>query len=264
MERGFDPADFTLVAFGGAGPLHACELAAELGIPEVLIPPTPGVLSAAGMLQAPVSKDAEQGLVLRIEAGTSGRETLLEETFRRLERDVKAALANDGYRRGVRIERSADLRYAGQSHEIAVPLRSTSRAAIRRALAEAHAARFGHADDTRPLEVVVARVKAIAPGLAVPAAIPAVLPAGRADGVAARSKTVMATVTWDRPRRTRIEARGADKRPIPGPAVLTQLDTTILVPPGWRARNDGTGNLRITRQARVGFSGPVRGRAPRR
>ena len=243
VERGFDPADFALVAFGGAGPLHACDLAAELGIPQVLIPPSPGVLSAAGMLQAPVVKDAEQGLVLRIEPGATGRDATLEATFERLEAQARAALRADGYAR-CRVERSADLRYAGQSHEIATPLRSTTRAAIRSALAEAHMSRFGHADRTRALEVVVARVKAIARSAAPPDAGPPA-PSG-AEPVHRPPET--ATVVWERPRRTRIVERGALRRPISGPAILTQLDTTILAPPGWRARPLASGSLRIARE----------------
>ena len=243
VERGFDPADFALVAFGGAGPLHACDLAAELGIPQVLIPPAPGVLSAAGMLQAPVVKDAEQGLVLRIEPEATGRDATLEATFARLESEARAALRADGYGR-CRVERSADLRYAGQSHEIAVPLRSTTRAAIRSALAEAHMSRFGHADRRRPLEVVVARVKAIARSAAPPDAGPPA-PSG-ADAVHRPPET--ATVVWERPRRTRIIERAALRRPISGPAILTQLDTTILVPPGWRAHPLASGSLRIARE----------------
>ena len=239
VERGFDPADFALVAFGGAGPLHACDLAAELGIPQVLVPPAPGVLSAAGMLQAPVVKDAEQGLVLRIEPDATGREAALEATFARLEAEARAALRADGYAR-CRVERSADLRYAGQSHEIAVPLRSTTRAAIRAALAEAHLSRFGHADRRRPLEVVVARVKAIARSGAPPDAGP---PAPPAESRPAQT----ATVVWERPRRTRIVERASLRRPISGPAILTQLDTTILVPPGWRAQPLASGSLRIAR-----------------
>ncbi len=243
VERGFDPADFTLVAFGGAGPLHACDLAAELGIPQVLIPPAPGVLSAAGMLQAPVVKDAEQGLVLRVDSDATGRDATLEATFERLEAQARAALRADGYAR-CRVERSADLRYAGQSHEIATPLRSTTRAAIRAALAEAHLSRFGHADRRRPLEVVVARVKAIARSAAPPDAGPPA-PSG-AEAVHRPDET--ATVVWERPRRTRIVERGALRRPISGPAILTQLDTTILAPPGWRARPLASGSLRIARE----------------
>ena len=245
VERGFDPADFALVAFGGAGPLHACDLAAELGIPQVLIPPAPGVLSAAGMLQAPVVKDAEQGMVLRIEPDATGREAALESTFARLEAEARAALRRDGYGR-CRVERSADLRYAGQSHEIAVPLRSASRAAIRAALAAAHRSRFGHADPGRALEVVVARVKAIARSAAPPAAGAPATSAPEAAGSAPET----ATVVWDRPRRTRILDRGALRRAIAGPAILTQLDTTILVPPGWRARPLASGSLRIAREGR--------------
>ncbi|PZC49913.1 MAG: N-methylhydantoinase A [Chloroflexi bacterium] len=241
VERGFDPADFTLVAFGGAGPLHACDLAVELGIPTVLIPATPGVLSAAGMLRAPVVKDAEQGMVLRVEPDAPGRDATLESTFKRLEEEARAGMRQDGYARS-RIERSADLRYAGQSHELTVPLRSTSRAAIRGALAKSHTARFGYAYPDRPLEVVVARVKAIAPGASYAGSIATALQ----GDIAGEQR---ATVVWERPRRTQVLDRAGLKGPIAGPAILTQLDSTILVPPGWRARPHDSGNLIIRQEA---------------
>ena len=253
VERGFDPADFTLVAFGGAGPLHACDLATELGIPRVLIPPAPGVLSAAGMLQAPVVKDAEQGLVLRLPPDARGRDAALEATFKRLEASVRAGLRADGYAR-CRVERSADLRYAGQSHELRAPLRSSTLPAIRAALASAHQARFGHADASRAVEVVVARVKAIArtpgrgrAGIALAASVGAA-PGSVAGAECAAPAEQRVSVVWDRPRRTRVLDRGTLTGPLRGPAVLTQLDTTVLVPPGWRARPHASGSLIVRRE----------------
>jgi N-methylhydantoinase A len=251
VERGFDPAQFTLVAFGGAGPLHACDLADELGIPTVLIPDTPGVLSAAGMLQADVTKDVEQGLVHRVGASDRGVVPVLRDAFEGLERRAREALASDGYRRGVRLERSLDLRYVGQSHELTVPLgRSLSAAAVRQALADAHADRFGHADPDRDVEIVVARVKSRAAGFQGLAFGRGREPV-RAGG---DSEKMTATVIWDRPRRTSIRERvnvqlGKGRSSIAGPAILTQLDTTTLVPPGWRARPDrsDSGNLILRR-----------------
>ena len=244
VERGFDPADFALVAFGGAGPLHACEVAAELGVETVIVPPAPGVLSASGMLHADVTKDLARGLMLRVPADAAGTLEALRDAFTDLDAQARDALAADGYRRGVRIERSADLRYAGQSHELTVPLgRSLGAAALRRALAEAHEERFGHADPDRDAEIVVARVKARAPGFR-----------GEAQAIPEHGEDqegTTATVVWDRPRRTRIlERHSLGTAGVEGPAILTQLDTTTLVPPGWRAQPDraASGNL-ILREA---------------
>ena len=239
VERGFDPAGFALVAFGGAGPLHACEVAAELGVETVIVPAAPGVLSASGMLHADVTKDLARGLMLRVPASASGALDPLSAAFADLDAQARAALAVDGYRRGVRIERSADLRYAGQSHELTVPLgRSLGAAALRRALAEAHEERFGHADPDRDVEIVVARVKARAAGFRSEAQ------ASPEHGDALDE--AVSTVVWDRPRRTRIlDRRSLGSAGIEGPAILTQLDTTTLVPPGWRAQPDreASGNL---------------------
>ncbi len=237
VERGYDPAEFALVAFGGAGPLHACDLASELGIPTVIIPSTPGVLSAAGMLQADIAKDEEQGLMLRIAPGEAGRLTSLAGVFARLEDRARAALAADGYTRRLRVEWSADLRYQGQSHELTVALRRPlTGAKIRSALERAHRERFGYADPTRGIELVVARVKARVRGQSS-------IEAGAAPAKSAQAAS-KAIVVWDRARRTRIVPRAAvGKRGIAGPAILTQLDTTTLVPPGWRARPAEGGHL---------------------
>lgn len=243
VERGQDPAEAALVAFGGAGPLHACDLAEELGIGTVIVPQSPGVLSAMGMLQADVVKDVEQGLVLHLDPTISGTVSGLAKTFERLEQQAREALAREGYRNRVRIERWADLRYAGQSHELRVRLgRRATGSTIRRAFALAHEERFGHSDAGRAIEIVVARVKARAPGFRVPSGT-----ATQATAAAAREHH--AIVVWDRPQRTRVLPRAAvGRRGIQGPVVLTQMDTTVLVPPGWQATPHREGYLMLRRR----------------
>ena len=251
VERGFDPEAFALLAFGGAGPLHACDLADEVGIYTVVIPPSPGVLSAMGMLQADVTKDEAEAVLIPVVADARGPVPALERAFRRLQHRARTALAADGYRRAVRIERSADLRYTGQSHELPVPLgANVSAAGIRRALAGAHEERFGHADTERAVEVVVARVKARAAGFRTPADASAA-PSGTGvkpedTAPAAQSEQVV----WNRARRTAIIDRAhVQRRGLRGPAILTQMDSTILVPPGWQAHVHPSGALILRRQA---------------
>lgn len=244
VERGYDPAEFALVAFGGAGPLHACAVSEELDINTVIVPPTPGVLSASGMLHADITKDLEQGLVLQLRSDAVGTIEVLNKTFTELTQRARNAIIADGYKRGIKIERSLDLRYLGQSHELTVPIgRSLSALAIRRALAKTHQERFGHADLNRDVEIVVARVKARILGFR-----------GKVHTTYAGnpiSQETTSVVVWDRPRRTRIiDRRAAPQSAITGPAILTQLDTTTLVPPGWKAQHDrnNTGNLLLQRQ----------------
>jgi N-methylhydantoinase A len=131
VERGHDPADFALVAFGGAGPLHACELAGELGIRTVLVPVAAGVLSALGLVASDERRDAVRSyLVPLAEAGE---------------------LPPEG---------EADLRYAGQSFELTVPLQDGLSAAFHRA----HEAQYGFASPEREVELVAVRTAAVVPG----------------------------------------------------------------------------------------------------
>ncbi len=118
VERGRDPRDYTLVAFGGAGGLHACSLAACLGIPRVLVPTFPGALSALGILRADVVKELSQSVVAR---ASSRGDTLrsLERAFARIEREGLREMRGEGFQhRRVRIERFFDMRYVGQSYEL--------------------------------------------------------------------------------------------------------------------------------------------------
>jgi N-methylhydantoinase A len=155
LERGYDPRDFVLVCFGGAGGMHAAELARALGFGKVLVPEGAGALSALGMLLADVSKDYSQTLLLptaHLERGA------LEAAFRKLEQKALAELREEGFDRArVFLERSLDLRYVGQGFELTVPFGADFEAAFHRL----HQRRYGYADRRRATEVVNLRLKAV-------------------------------------------------------------------------------------------------------
>jgi N-methylhydantoinase A/oxoprolinase/acetone carboxylase beta subunit len=131
VEQGLDPRDFALVAFGGAGPLHACALADELGMPTVLVPAAAGVLSALGLVAADERVDSVRSYVMPL------------------------AEVDELPEQG-----EADLRYAGQSYELTIPLGGSLAARFH----EAHAERYGYADPARPLELVAVRTAELRPG----------------------------------------------------------------------------------------------------
>jgi N-methylhydantoinase A len=252
VERGFDPAAFTLVAFGGAGPLHACELAARLSIRRVLVPRTPGVLSALGMLVADLVKDFST-TVLRPLAGLSAEElaALFAPWETRALAEMQTELAAAGLAAAPRLERSADLRYVGQSFELNVPLQAglPNPAALAADFHARHEQRYGHSHLAEPLELVNLRVRAVG---ATPALAFEPLPAAGADPAPASlgiqpawfaslaspagNLEALPTALYDR------EAL----RPgnvVAGPALLFQLDATTVVPPGWRGQVDGFGHF---------------------
>ncbi len=174
LERGFDPRDFSLVCFGGAGGLHAADLARSLGIPRVIVPPRSGALSALGMLMADPIRDFSRTLMIPAEDLVAGA---LEAEFEALEARGRGELIADGFAESsLRFERLADLRYVGQGFELAVAATSSGvgapeemRSGATRfsdrlvfAFHEAHERRYGYADPSRPTEVVTIRVRAIA------------------------------------------------------------------------------------------------------
>lgn len=240
VERGHDPRLFTLVAFGGAGPLHACELAAALRIPRVLVPSTPGVLSALGMLAADILKDYVQTIMVPAEEA-SGK---VEPVFAELEARGRDDLRREGVDLGrTVIERYLDLRYVGQSYELVVPYAGDLSAAID-GFHAAHDRRFGYSDPGEHVQVVNVRLKAR--GLADKPQIErgeidsnaTVEPAERravvfgSDG----SATTHDTPIFDR-------ATLSPGSVVYGPAIVTQYDTTTVLPPGWRLSVDATRSL---------------------
>jgi N-methylhydantoinase A len=249
VERGYDPREFTLVAFGGAGPLHACELAEMLRIPRVLIPPWPGVLSAFGMVTAPVTRVYQRAIMRAMDpaSGNTARDVL--SLAAELESEGREDLSREGYDpEQLTAELSLDMRYSGQSYEIGVPLPATGMALTSAMVASAfhqlHRQQYGHADEARTVEIVNLRCRVIAPGL-----IPELAPPPKRDGTAERAHVASndqwyAAGGWsDAPVYIR-EMLGAGDR-FEGPAVVAQMDATTAIPPGWTAHLDSAGNIVI-------------------
>lgn len=251
VERGEDPRGFALVAFGGAGPLHAAEVAGEMGIERVLVPPRPGLLSAAGLLDADVRGDfSATSLKLareeHIDDFAHGYEGLAERgaQWREIE-----ALAADS----VRYERSADLRYFGQSFEIglAVPNGPLSGMVLTSLVAEFHRRHKevnGYAMDGYPVEVVNLRLALVAERPAAPSRESQVdKPPG--SGLVKTHRPVWFRNAGFRDvpiyQRATIPARAA----LSGPAVIEQMDTTTVIPPGWVASVERQGTLNLTRES---------------
>jgi len=245
VERGYDPRRFTLVAFGGAGPLHACELAAALRIPRVLIPPHPGVLSALGMVLADVAKDYSRTVMLpatEIDART------LERLFTPLYERAWAELQAEGLDESeIELLPALDVRYVGQSYELTIPLTDSGPGFLEQ-FHEAHRRRFSYASEGEPVEVVNLRLKAVG-RTAKPRF--SQLPLADLDPRAAHIgyKRVYFTDARSaraaRPSPAALYDRGRLKpgNVVVGPAVVFQLDTTTVIPPNWAASVDGWGNL---------------------
>ncbi len=246
VERGHDPRDYTLVAFGGAGPLHAVALAEALGMERVLVPPTPGVLSALGLLMADVVYDTSRAVLTRT-AALRDDPAPLREAAGAVEGEVQDVLADHG-RPALTYE--LDLRYEGQSYEVSVPVEtpitSTHIADAVQAFHDRHRRRYGHADPDEPVEVVALRGRGT---VAVP---PPALPR-EAETDRSLDEAVLGTrpvwFTADGPTETMAYARRAlhHGHTFAGPAILHQYDTTIVVPPNWRARIDAWQNVWIER-----------------
>jgi N-methylhydantoinase A len=239
VERGHDPRTFTLVPFGGAGPLHACDLADALDIRRVLIPPHPGVLSALGLLVADVVRDASHAILYSIDELIAAP-TLLRETFDGLASEVaevmKAEVLQD-----FAIEAALDLRYRGQSYELTVPLNTPitaeSVSAARDAFHAAHARRYGYAIEDEPVTAVTLRVRGVGKGADAPLPRDPLSPAD-ASAACVGEKSVWFTPEEPTPTRCYTRAALRPGHRFTGPAIVFQYDTTILLPPRWQARVD--------------------------
>ena len=234
VERGYDPREFTLVAFGGAGPLHACALAKALRIPRVLVPKMPGALSAVGILLADTVRDYSRTVMLR--AGDDAQEKL-ELHLRELE-DVGIAELGDHAQCAV-ASRSFDLRYVGQGYELNV---AAGGDAVRD-FHEAHRRRYGYADEARPVEVVNVRVRITVPAEAVELEEYEVRD-GLGEQALLRRREVMFDGEWiQTPVYDREALQAGDG--MEGPAILVEYSATTVIPPDARAAVDAFGNLVI-------------------
>ena len=244
IERGHDPRRFTLVAFGGAGPLHAAELARALGMPSILVPEYPGVLSALGLLVSDLRTELSATRILETRATEPAA---LETIFRPLEQDAAAWLEREGVPSGRReIARAIDMRYVGQNHEITVPMpagrRRDVRAEAERRFATLHRQVYGHGE-MAPTEMITFRV--IATGrIDRPRLAPARGSRGGGQPVRKRAVWLPSGNRMTCPVIPRDALRAGQR--VPGPAVVEQMDPTTLVLDGQVARLDRFRNLIIT------------------
>ena len=246
VEQGIEPRDFALVAFGGAGPMHAAFLAQELEIAEVIVPRLPGAFSAWGMLETEIRKDFSRAYFMPLARLDHAD---LAEALAALEAEGFEALAAEGIGRETgRVEHALDIRYVGQEYTLTIPVERAAEptsTAFDEALAarfhSAHNTRFGHSNPGAPLELVVVRTTALGD-------------LGRADpqrtGLDADPSYPVAErhVVFARRGRTTSIVRRDQLAPgasVPGPAVIVERTATTVVPPGCTARVDEVGALLI-------------------
>jgi N-methylhydantoinase A len=236
VERGVDPRGYALLAFGGAGPMHAAAIAEELGMDRILCPPTSGVLAALGLVVGERRRDAQRSLLLAGEALTPDS---LADAFADLARRARDALGeSDAALRAV-----YELRYRGQAFELPVERAGDDPAApedLRAAFAAAHEERYGYADEDAEVELVTLRITAAVPGPEVSlerAAGDASTPVGSRETVF-QGERVEASV-W----------RGelAPGTCVEGPAICELPESTLVVAPGWLGKVDATGAVKLER-----------------
>jgi N-methylhydantoinase A len=220
VERGHDPRDFALVAFGGCGGLHACEMAKELGIRTVLVPEHAGALSALGMVLADHVRDYAAGVLGQKE---------MEPEFRRLELRARKDM------RGAVLTRSADLRYSGQSYELNVPWHAGDPG---QPFHREHQRIYGYANPGKSIEIVTIRVRA-----KIAAERPALVTRRKRDTSVPATRRVYWAGKW---RSTPLYQRsGVGARSRQGPALVLDYGSTTLIPSGWSFSVDRFGNLEI-------------------
>ncbi len=239
VERGHDPREFAVVAFGGAGPMHAAALAESLEVDRVVVPRPGGVLSAFGLLAADESYDAVRTVGVGLNRAESAD---LESVYDDLVADV---LADASDRDAARVERAADCRYAGQSFELTVPVdESFDAAAVAERFHAAHEQAYGYAMD-ESLEVVNLRATATVPGTE-----PTVRHEGMGDARLG-SRDAHFPGTGVEPRETTVYDRDRleSGATISGPAILEQAESTTVVPPNWGGEILEDGTLVMSRAA---------------
>jgi N-methylhydantoinase A len=252
VERGRDPRDYALVAFGGAGGLHACALAEALGIPQVITPALPGALSALGILASDVVKDYSRTVLWRV-SGEIPHERLKQE-FAKLEKQAARVFEQEGWQGKAHHEKSVDVRYRGQGYELSIPLARN----LLKEFEREHQRRYGYIHPNREVELVTLRLRAVvkSPGLEITSA-------------QARKTDYAGTGTPARPDRTQHGSPSTSEVPVlflgkklktkihsrdtlqpgkkySGPAIITEYSATTVIPPGKRFHIDRASNLIIT------------------
>ena len=252
VQRGYDPRDFVLVAFGGAGPVHANRLAAELEIPTVLVPPSPGTTSAMGLLVTDIKHDYSVALIQRADRLDF---KVAHDSFQRMKLEGEAALAREGVGpEDTDFVHQADMRYVGQSYELTIPLADDELASgkltgLLDRFHREHERAYGFKADEEPVEFVALRLSAVGS-----------ISRPRIREIAASGSDLASALKTNRPAYF-AESGGLvdcdiyDRYKLQpglevlGPAIVEEIDSTTVIHPGYRAVADNSGNLFLQRQA---------------
>jgi len=242
IARGHDPRDFTLVAFGGAGPMHAALIAEELAVPRVLVPRYPGNFSALGLLVSDVKHDDVRTRVGLLRE----RRPAIEAAWAEMEAAAVERLVAEGFAPSAqRLEGMLDLRYLGQAFEltVALPRGPLDLDAIARDFHERHRATYGHADPAGQIELVNIRLTA--------RGVVDKPPPRRAPRAGVEGRPSGARAAWFGGRELRVDVYERDELPsgtaLGGPAIVEEFGATTVVPPGWGMTMDDLGDLLLER-----------------
>ena len=245
IERGHDPRDYTLIAFGGAGGLHACDLADSLEMRGVLLPLFPGALSALGILRADVVREFSRTVLLPVTNPVDARRKA-KEALRKLKRRANTFLDREKFAASQRrFEDRLDIRYVGQAYDLSVPYSENYVAEFHKA----HTRAYGHADPARAIEIVTVRCRAI--GISPPLDLPRLGRINRVHSTHTPQKVncffagrLEQTSLYER------EKLGAHTT-FNGPAIIAEYSATSLVSPGWRAQVDAYGQIHLTKRSKA-------------
>lgn len=231
VERGLHPRDFTIAAFGGAGPLHAAFLAEELEVERVIVPANPGVFSAWGMLQGDIRHDVVLTFYRRLDAPQLD---LSEPIARLRDRACREMQADEEAQRRMRFEVNVELRYVGQEYSLPVPLPGMAADdALRAAFHDRYQQRYGHSNPQAPIELVAIRLTAV---MEFDRGEEGERAGEAPEENVAREMVIFAGQAMDTP----VVPRSLVGESLPGPAIVAESSTTTVIPPGWRASDRGS------------------------
>lgn len=245
IEQGYDPREFSLLAFGGAGALHACELAAALSMPRVIVPPAPGALSAYGILVSDVVKDFSRTAPMLLSVGefqSSAKE--IGEIFNELKRAALREYSHEEWKGPPRLEYSIDMRYQGQGYELQIPWKKS--ASLLEDFHQAHQRRFGYHHPAKKIEAVTLRLRAT-----VAQSSPTLM---RSETGKQRKKEGRASVMFaGKAFKARVLTREHLKTGFTssGPLIVAEYTATTVVPPGWKMSIHRSGALVLELLART-------------
>ncbi|MBN1288068.1 MAG: hydantoinase/oxoprolinase family protein [Actinobacteria bacterium] len=237
LERGHDPRDFTMAAFGGAGPVHACELAERLEIPRVIIPLHPGLFSSMGMLLASPGRDYSHSVIRPLNKKCVN---LLKKLFSALEKQAAEDMKSEGFSKSnLKFMLRVEARYLGQSHGVTFTVVELDEADIRGRFEKAYEAAYGHLQPGFEAEIVNAQLSCRARAGDIPVRTHECKTRSKPRPVEKKRMYFGEMVNGSVYNRANL----SPAYPVSGPAVITQDDTTTTVPPGWRLAVDIMGNL---------------------